>query len=120
MISGRGKCSCKFATTAVFVFTEVTGALASFGFLKDVPAWALPGGKERPSLVGTFGWLQGGLVRFLPLVNLLVLLNVPGLDGPGGKPIQAAGDILPIQARNFFISSPVLTGFGFRCTSEFD
>ncbi len=27
--------------------------------------------------------------------------NVPGLDGPGGKPIQAAGDIRPFQASDF-------------------
>ena len=44
---------------------------------KNVPARALPGGKERPSLVGTFGWLRH-LSR-----------NVPGLGGPGGKPTQA-------------------------------
>ena len=37
-------------------------ALPKTPFLKDVPAWALPGGKERPSLVGTFGWLQGKVV----------------------------------------------------------
>jgi hypothetical protein len=44
---------------------------------ENVPARALPGGKERPSHVGTFGWLR------------LCSRNVPGLGGPGGKPTQA-------------------------------
>ena len=63
--------------------------------LEDVPTWALPGGKERPSLVGTFGWLQGRWGFVLPSgAQRMFAVNVPGLDGPGGISIQAAGNIL--------------------------
>jgi len=95
-----------FAKASPALTTWRFAASASLHRSKDVPAWALPGGKEHPSLVGTIGWLRGGLVfGAFYWLNLAVRVNVPGLDGPGGKPIQAAGDILPIQSSHFqFVS----------------
>jgi hypothetical protein len=80
--------------------------------------------KSAQALWGhSVGFKVGG-VRF-PVVATLVVVdlavdpipsraNVPGLDGPGGKPIQAAGDILSRQETYYSL----LALFRFRYSGQ--
>ena len=52
----------------------------------------------------------GQILSFAAIGHPADQVNVPGLDGPGGKPIQAAGDILPIQSKNFLFVERWLAG----------
>ncbi len=97
-------CSCTCSTPALFV---ITGGQAprKHPCSEGCPGLGAPRRKRAPKPCGDIRLASS---KWFPVSVACVRArgaNVPGLDGPGGKPIQAAGDMLPKSGKKSSYSS---------------